>query len=133
MIRLIVSTGIQLLANALGLLVAAALLDKMEVSGTAFVVAVLIFTGVYALAQPFFTQMAMSKVPALRGGVALVATLAGLIVTAAISDGLSISGIATWIEATVIVWLVAMVGVLLLPLVLVKRAVSEDEDGKRRA
>jgi putative membrane protein len=125
MIRLLIATGIQLLANAVGLLVAASVLDDMEVSGTAFVIAVIVFTVVYALAQPFLTQVAMSRVPALRGGVALVATLVGLVVTAALSDGLSISGLTTWFLATVIVWLVALVGVLLLPLVLVKRSVQD--------
>ncbi len=70
MIRLLIGFGIQLLANALGLIVAASLLDDVTITGSAFLVAVLIFTVVYAIAQPFFTQMAVSKVPALRGGVA---------------------------------------------------------------
>ncbi|WP_416955000.1 phage holin family protein [Nocardioides sp. T5] len=131
MIRLLIATGIQLLANAVGLLVAAAVLDDVTVSGTAFLVAVVVFTLVYAIAQPFFTQMALSRVPALRGGVALVATLAGLVVTAALSDGLSISGPTTWLLATVIVWLISLVGVLLLPLVLVKRSV-QDRSRERR-
>jgi putative membrane protein len=132
MIRLLIATGIQLLANAVGLLVAAAVLDDMEVSGTAFLVAVVVFTLVYAIAQPFFTQMALSRVPALRGGVALVATLTGLVVTAALSDGLSISGLTTWFLATVIVWLIALVGVLLLPLVIVKKSVQDGSRGRRR-
>jgi len=125
MIRLLIALGIQLLANTVGLLVANYFLDDMTVSGTAFVTAVLLFTVVYALAQPFLTQIAMSRVPALRGGVALVATLVGLIVTSWLSDGLSISGGGTWLAATVIVWLVSLLGVLLLPLVLVKKAVRE--------
>jgi putative membrane protein len=125
MIRILIGFGIQLLANALGLLVAAWILADMEVSGTAFIIAVVIFTVVYALAQPFLTQMAVSKVPALRGGVALVATLVGLIVTALVSDGLKIDGLTTWILAALIVWIVSLIGTLLLPLVLVKKAVDE--------
>lgn len=125
MIRMLISLGIQLLANALGLLVAAWALPDMDVSGTAFVIAVVIFTAVYALAQPFLTQMAMSKVPALRGGVALIATLVGLIITAWVSDGLTITGIQTWLLATLIVWVVSLIGVFLLPFVLVKKAVEE--------
>ena len=92
MVRLIISFVIQLASNALGLIVAAAVLDKMEISGTAFLVAVVIFTLVYMLAQPFFTQLALSTASALRGGVALVATLVGLIVTSLVSDGLEIDG-----------------------------------------
>jgi putative membrane protein len=127
MIRLLVSFVIQLAANALGFIVAASILDKMEVSNTGFVVAVLIFTVVYALAQPFLTQMALSKASALRGGVALVATLVGLIVTALIvgDDDLKISGAATWIEATVIIWIVSLLGVLILPAIFVKKKVQE--------
>lgn len=126
MIRLLLGFLIQLLSNALGLLVANWVLDDVEVSGTAFVIAVVIFTVVYAVAQPFLTQMAVSKAPALRGGVALVATLVGLIITAAVSDGLSISGGAlTWIEATVIVWIVSLIGVLILPFVIIKKKAEE--------
>jgi putative membrane protein len=125
MVRMLLGFLIQLLSNALGLLVANWLLDDVEVSGTAFVVAVVIFTVAYAVAQPFLTQMALSKAPALRGGVALVATLVGLIVTAAVSDGLSISGALTWIEATVIVWIVSLLGVLLLPLVIIRKRAEE--------
>jgi putative membrane protein len=130
MIRMLIGFGIQLLANALGLLVAAWVLSPdVEVSGTAFVIAVVIFTVVYAIAQPFLTQMAVSKVPALRGGVALIATLVGLIITAAVSDGLMIDGITTWILAALIVWVVSLIGTLLLPLVLVKKTVEEKKSG----
>ncbi len=69
MIRLIITFVIQLASNALGLVVAASILDKMELSTTGFLVAVLIFTLVYMLMQPFFTQLALSKASALRGGV----------------------------------------------------------------
>ncbi|GAA4729726.1 phage holin family protein [Nocardioides endophyticus] len=125
MIRLLVSFVIQLAANALGLLVADQVLDDVEVSGAAFLVAVLIFTIVYAIAQPFLTQLALSKATALRGATALVATLIGLIITSLVSDGLSISGGLTWIEATVIVWIVSLLGTLILPLIFVKKKVAE--------
>lgn len=124
-VRMIISFVIQLVSNALGLIVAAAILDKMEITGTAFLVAVLIFTVVYALAQPFLTQLALSKASALRGGVALVATLIALVVTGLVSDGLHITGTATWIEATVIVWVVALLGVLVLPLIFLKNKAQD--------
>jgi len=124
MIRMILSFGIQLLANALGLIVAASILDDMTITGAAFVIAVLVFTVVYMLAQPFLTQIAVTKASALRGGVALLATFIGLLITSLISDGLSIDGGATWIEATVIVWIVSLIGVLILPAVLIKKKVE---------
>lgn len=125
MIRLLVSFVIQLAANALGLLVADWVLEDVEVSGAAFLVAVVIFTVVYAIAQPFLTQLALSKATALRGATALVATLIGLIITSLVSDGLSISGGVTWVEATVIVWIVSLLGVLILPAIFVKKKVEE--------
>ena len=128
MVRMLIGLLISLLSNALGLIVAASLLDKMELTASGFIIAVVIFTVVYAIAQPFLTQMAMTKMPALRGGVALIATLVGLIITAAVSDGLSISGATTWILASLIVWVVSLIGALLLPLVLVKKAVEERRD-----
>jgi uncharacterized membrane protein YvlD (DUF360 family) len=126
MIRLLVSFVIQLAANALGLLVADQVLEDVNVSGAAFLVAVVIFTVVYAIAQPFLTQLALSKATALRGATALVATLIGLIVTSLVSDGLSISGGPTWLEATIIVWIVSLIGTLILPLIFVKKKVAEN-------
>lgn len=130
MIRLLINVGITLLANAVGLGVAAYVLDDMTVTTSAFVIAVVIFTVVYALAQPMLTQMAISAAPALRGGVALVATLLGLIITTLLTDELSISGIETWIAATVIVWLASLIGALLLPLVFLRN--RRDERGRAR-
>jgi putative membrane protein len=125
MVRLLISFVIQLAANALGLLVADWVLEDVNVSGPAFLVAVVIFTVVYAIAQPFLTQLALSKAAALRGATALVATLIGLIITSLVSDGLSISGGLTWIEATVIVWIVSLLGVLILPMIFVKKRLEE--------
>jgi putative membrane protein len=125
MIRLLIGLAISLLGNALGLLAANWFLDGVTLTVSGFVVAVVIFTVVYALAQPFLTQMAVSKVPALRGGVALIATLVGLIVTSLVTDGLTISGASTWLVATLIVWIVSLIGTLLLPFILVKKKVEE--------
>src|SRR5262245_28192469 len=124
MVRMLIGFAIQLVSNALGLIVASWLLDDVTISGTAFFVAVVIFTVVYAIAQPFLNQLSVHH-PALRGGVALIATLVGLIVTHLVSDGLSISGIGTWIAATVIVWLVALLGVMVLPLIFLKKKVVQ--------
>lgn len=124
MIRLLISAGVTLLANAIGLIVAAAVLDDMTITGTAFVFAVLIFTVVEVLADPLLTKVAISSVPALRGGVALVTTFVGLLITATISSGLDIDGAQTWVVGTLIVWLAALVAALVLPIFLVKKAVE---------
>jgi putative membrane protein len=124
MVRMLIRFGISCLASAIGLLVAAALLDGMDVSGTAFLIAVLIFTVSTAILQPLVVKIAMKNASALLGGTALVTTLLGLILTAIISDGLRISGATTWLLATLIVWLATMLAAVILPIFLVKEAVD---------
>ena len=67
------------------------------------------------------------------GSSALIATLIGLVVTVAVSDGLSISGALTWVLATVIVWAAALVAGLVLPAIFVKKAVTNTVSGGRRS
>jgi putative membrane protein len=125
MIRLLFSTVIHLAANAVGLLIAALLLDGMSISGTAFLIAVVFFTVVEVVLNPMVRQMAVTKATALLGSTALIVTLLGLLLTTAVSDGLSIEGLSTWVLATVIVWLGSLLATVLLPVVLVKRKVEE--------
>ena len=115
MIRLIVRTLVALAGNAVGLIVAAAVLDDMEVDAGSFVVAVILFTVVMALLQPFLAVQLRLLGPSALGGVALIATFASLLVTDLLSDGFSVSGVTTWIAATVIVWLVSLLAVFVLP------------------
>jgi uncharacterized membrane protein YidH (DUF202 family) len=62
-IRLAVRTLIALAANAVGLIVAAAVLDKMELNLTGFVIALIIFTVVFALMQPFLAAQFRRSAP----------------------------------------------------------------------
>jgi putative membrane protein len=125
MIRLLVSTLIQLAANAVGLLLATVVLDGMTISWGAFVLAVVFFTVVEVVVGPLIRQMAVKKANALLGSTALVVTFLGLLVTNLVSDGLSIEGLSTWVLGTVIVWLASLLATILLPIVLVKRKVEE--------
>ena len=109
MIRFLITTLIACLASAVGLIVAAIVLDDMTINGAAFIIAVLIFTAVQAIASPFLMKMAMKNASALMGAVALLSTLIGLIVTHLVSDGLSISGLSTWVFASLIVWLAGLI------------------------
>ena len=121
MIRLVVRTLVALVANAVGLIVAAALLDGMTLDVTGFVIAVVVFTIVFALIQPFLAVQLRRAGSAALGGVALIATLVSLIVTVLVSDGLSIEGVGTWIAATVIVWIAALLAAFILPFLGLKK------------
>jgi len=124
-IRFVVRTLIALVANAIGLIVAAIVLDDVHLDATSFVVAVVIFTVVFALLQPFLAVQLRRMGPGMLGTVSLIATLVSLIVTDLLSDGLSISGVLTWILAALIVWLVALVATLLLPFLGLKKFLDE--------
>lgn len=124
MVRFLIRLLIDVLCAAVGLIVAAAILEDMTIDGAAFIVAVLIFVVVDALTSPFLTKVAMKNQSALLGAVALVSTLVALIVTAAVSDGLSITGATTWILAALIVWLAGIIAALIIPVLLVKAGVQ---------
>ncbi|HTK22761.1 MAG TPA: hypothetical protein VL264_00870 [Gaiella sp.] len=125
MIRFLVRTLIALVANAIGLIVAAVVLDDVRLNVASFVVAVVIFTAVFVLLQPFLAVQLRRMGPGMLGAVSLIATLVSLIVTDLLTDGLSISGVLTWILAALIVWLVALVATLLLPFLGLKKYLDE--------
>jgi uncharacterized membrane protein YvlD (DUF360 family) len=127
-IRFLVRTAIVLVANAVGLLVAAALLEGVQLSAGGFVVAVIVFTVVYALMQPFLASQLSRRGSSALGGVSLIASLIGLIVTAIVSDGLSIDGLGAWVGAAVIVWAGALVAAFILPLLGLKRYLEARRD-----
>ena len=128
MIRLLVRTLVALAANAVGLIVAAALLDDMHLDAGGFVVAVVIFTVVFALMQPFLAAQLRRSAPAALGGVALIATLVSLIITDLVSDGFTIDGAVTWLFATMIVWAASVLAAFILPILGLKRFLEERRD-----
>ncbi len=130
MIRLLASAVLHLLANTAGLLVAAAVLPGFSINGVAFVTAVLIFTITEVVAGPLIIKIALKNLPALVGGIALVTTLVGLIITDIFSDGLTISGLSTWVLATLIVWLGALIAGLVLPLVIFKKTLNKHRENQ---
>ena len=125
MIRLIVRTLVAVAANAVGLIVAAAVLDGMDIDATSFIVAVVIFTVVFAILTPFLAVQLRRLGNGAIGATALIATLVSLIVTDLISDGFTISGVGTWIAAAVIVWLAALVAAFVLPYLGLKKYLEE--------
>jgi uncharacterized membrane protein YvlD (DUF360 family) len=122
MTRTLIRVGLALAGNAIGLLLAALLLDDMSLDGAAFLVAVVIFTVLTAVVEPLVSKVAEKQVPALQGGSALVATFLSLLLTALISDGLRIDGTVTWVIATVLVWLFTMIAGVVLAKFLLKPA-----------
>ena len=131
MVRWLIFVGFTLLGTALGLLVANWILDDMSVGASGFIIDVLIFTGVLVVARPFFASIGLKHAPALAGSSALIATLVALIVTTILSDDLTIDGAATWVLATIIIWIVGLAAGLLLPAIFLKRAVGPGQPQRR--
>ena len=127
MIRLIVRTAVMLVANAVGLIVAASLLDDMSLDWSGLLWATVIYTVVFALMQPFLAVQARRRAGALLGGVALIASLIALIVANVISDGLNISGVGTWIAAAVIVWIASLLAAFILPFLGLKKYLQDNK------
>ena len=121
MIRLLVRTLIAVAANAIGLIVAAIVLDGVHLNVASFIVAVVIFTIVFAVLQPFLAVQLRRLGNGAIGATALIATLVSLLLTDLLSDGLEIDGVGTWIAAAVIVWLAALVAAFVLPFLGLKR------------
>lgn len=131
MVRFLASATLHLLANAAGLAIAALVLPGFHIEVVGFVVSVLLFTAVEVLLGPFVLKMAVQYAPALRGGIALVTTFLGLLVTSWLTDGLRLEGVTTWVLAPLIVWLCVLLAAILLPMVLFKNVLSEARE--RRA
>jgi hypothetical protein len=125
MVRLVVRTIIFLVSAALGLLVTAGLVDGFDVTPGGFLVAVVLFAVIQSVLAPFIAKVTARNASALLGGVGLLSTFVALWLTTLVGDSLTIEGgPATWLTATVIVWLATAVATLLLPLILVKAGIQ---------
>lgn len=125
MIRFLINAAIYLGAAAVGLIVAALVLDDFTVDVGPFVVVVVIFAVLQGVLSPFFMKVTDRNASALTGAVGLITTFVALLITDLLSDGLTISGVGTWIVATLIVWIATMIASLLLPVFFVKKVADE--------
>lgn len=119
--RLVLSIALQLVANAIGIIVAAAILEDMSLDAGGFFIAVGVFTLISIVVSPMIRQAAIRRSSAMLGSSALIVSLLALIGTVLLTDGMMISGVSTWVLAAVIVWLAGLVATALLPFVIFKR------------
>jgi len=132
MIRFFASILLTVLANAIGLLVASILLDGFYLNGGSFISAVIFFTLVTIILGPFITKVAFKNAPYLMGGIALVTTLIGLILTKAFTNGIRIDGLSTWAVATLIIWVFSVVANVILPLFLFKKIINKNDSNLKQ-
>lgn len=125
MIRFLVRLGVYIVAVALALVVAGVVVEGMSIDASSFIAVVLIFAVLQAVLTPFIVKTTHRNAPALLGAASLLSTFAALIITALVADGLTVSGLSSWIFAALIIWLVSMVATFLLPILLVKLGLEQ--------
>ncbi len=120
MSRRVLSIVALLIGNAVGLLLAALLLDGFSIAPLSVIVVVVVFTLVQVIAEPLLTKVSEKNVPALKGGMALVVTFVGLLITDMIASGLTVGGVSNLLAATLLVWLGALIASIVIPMFLFK-------------
>ena len=132
MMRLIASTTLELLANAIGLFVAYLILQPaMQINVAGFIIVVVIFSVCRFVLAPLMMKLSMRYARMLVGGISLVVIFVSLLVTSLISSNLVISGVTTWILATLIVWVFGVVAMLLLPMLIFKKTLAAARNDQR--
>lgn len=125
MLRLIALVVLELLANAIGLAAAYGILrPDFAIDWIGFLIVVGIFTAARFILAPLMMKLSMLYTRALMGGSALVTIFVALLITSFLSSHLTITGVTTWVFATLIVWLFGVVAMLLLPLVIFKKTLA---------
>lgn len=121
MVRLALSIVATIIANAVGLLLATALLAGFSIDAVSFAVVLLVFTGVMILTGPLVTKIAVTSIPQIRGSISLVSVFFGLKVTEWLMPGFDMGGLSNWLAATLLVWLGSLIAEILLPIYVFKQ------------
>jgi hypothetical protein len=103
---------------AIGLVVAAWIVPGVSLSVAGFTVAMVVFAVTQAMASWWLANSSHRCAPLFLGGAGLALTIVALIVASVSTHGLTIDGMASWLAATVVVWLVTTIGAITLPEVL---------------
>jgi Mycobacterial 4 TMS phage holin, superfamily IV len=113
--------AVVLLASwAVGLLVAAWAVPGVSVAASGFVVAVVLFSVAQASLSLVILKLPRAYASLLLGGTGLALTIVALGLASALTHGLAIHGFASWLAATIVVWLVTTVGAISVPEALVR-------------
>ncbi|MBO9413160.1 MULTISPECIES: hypothetical protein [Ruegeria] len=105
-----------LAGNAIGLLLAAILLPEFAIRPISFIVVVIVFTLIQWIAEPLILKLGAKRAPAIKGGIALIVTFVGLLLTDLITNGLTVGGISNLLASTLLVWLGALIASIVLPI-----------------
>lgn len=100
---------------AIGLLVAAWVVPGVSLSVSGFIVAVVVFSLAQAVLSLLISKLPHGYASLLLGGTGLVLTVVALGLATAVTHGLTIHSMASWVATTLVVWLVTTIGAVSLP------------------
>ena len=118
--RLVLRTFVLLASWAIGLSVAAWIVPRVSLSVPGFIVAVAVFAVTEAILSVSILKLPHRYASLLLGGTGLALTIVALILASALTHGLTIDGMASWLATTVVVWLVTTIGAIALPELLIR-------------
>jgi hypothetical protein len=129
MIRLLIRAAIYLGSAALAVWVTSLILaDNMSVPLSALLWIAVIFAVIQAIISPLIFKITAKNANALIGGVGLLSTFVSLLITTLVVESFTITGVGTWIAATVLIWLITALAAWVLPMFLLKEAVDKRRD-----
>jgi predicted ABC-type exoprotein transport system permease subunit len=117
MMKLATWIATAIIANAVGLLLAALLLDGFRIDVWSFVIVLLVFTVIMLVTAPLLAKITDSSLPQIKGGIALISVFFGLKATDLLMAGFEIGILANWLAATLLVWLGSLTAEVVLPMV----------------
>jgi hypothetical protein len=100
---------------AIGLLVAGWVVPGVSLSASGFIVGVVVFSLAQAALSFVCLKLPHGYASLLLGGTGLALTVLALILATAMTHGLTVRGMASWVAATLVVWLVTTIGAVSLP------------------
>lgn len=125
MIRFLIRLVIYVGTAALTLLVTSLILPGFGLSLSGFLIAVAVFALAQRILTPFIVNMVRKYAPAVLGGIGLVSTFVALLLSSLLPGGITLSGIDTWVLASLIVWLITALGGWLLPLLFLRGKLAD--------
>ena len=101
-------------------MVSLALRAVVALASAAVGILVAVFAVLQVVLSPLVVKVVERNAKAFLGGTDLLDTFLALWVASLWGDGLEISGVGTWVAATVVVWLATALATLLLPVLLAR-------------
>jgi hypothetical protein len=129
MLRLLIRLAVFVGSAALGLFVTSLLVDGFVISARGFIVTVIVFAILQSLFTPILSRLFRTRANALVGGVGLISTFLSLVVAHFFTNGVRITGLTSWLLATLLVWAFTALAALLLPMLFVKRKAADRRTG----